>query len=239
MRGSTFERFLPWTGAVAGAAWIGQTLLFQMDAGSPGTATTATIEDHLFVNYAAVGCLVLMGIMLVFFAAALRGRLRSAEAREATYSAISYGGLLLAAAGLSQMVLWSWAMINGAADAHDDQALHVLSFAGYFGFAGMGIGLATTLVATGLGGLSNAALPRWFAIITLVLGLLSALGTAGIPPGGLVNYVLLPVWLATASVVIARGRPRADGRNGRVLTEVTTRSRTRHGEELDDRARAE
>jgi hypothetical protein len=202
---STFEKFLPWTGAVAGAAWIGQMLLFRTDTEDyPGKATTARIHDHLTMNYGAVGCLVLMGVALVFFATALRNQLRSGEVREATYSNIAYGGLLLVAAGLSQMVMWSWGLINGAADAKDDQALHVLSFVGYFGFAGMGIGIATTFLGTGLAGLANAVLPRWFAIVTLALGVLSALGAAGIPPGGLVNYLLLPVWLIAAAVILAR-----------------------------------
>jgi hypothetical protein len=202
---SKFERFQPWTGAIAGVAWIGQSVLFRVDTDDqPGRATTAMIQDHLFLNYAAVGCLVLMGIALVFFASALRSHLRAGEAREATYSSIAYGGLILSAAGLSQMVMWNWGLINGAADAQDDAALHILSFVGYFGFAGMGIGLATVLLATGLAGVSNAVLPRWFAIITLVMGALSALGAAGIPPGGLVNYLLLPFWLIATATIVAR-----------------------------------
>ncbi len=212
---STFERWLPWTGAIAGLAWIGQGVLFRVDAkDSPGKATTAIIHDHLALNHGAVGCLVIMGIALVFFATALRSQLRSGEAREATYSNVAYGGLLLASAGLSQMVMWNWGLINGAADAKDDAALHVLSFVGYFGFAGMGIGLASTLIACGLAGLNNAVLPRWFSIVTLVMGVLSALGGAGIPPGGLVNYVLLPFWLIAAAVIVAnRQRAAAAGQS--------------------------
>ena len=128
----------------------------------------------------------------------------------ATYSSIVSGGLLLVAAGLSQMVMWNWGLINGAADAKDDQALGILSFVGFFGFAGMGIGIATTFLGAGLAGLANAVLPRWFAILTLVLGVLSALGTAGIPPGGLVNYLLLPLWLIAAAIILARRQGEAD-----------------------------
>lgn len=202
---SRFETFLPWTGAIAGLAWIGQGALFTVDAADhPGAATTTIIHDHLVRNYGAVACLVIMGIAVVFFAAAIRSQLRTGEDREPTYSNIAYGGLLLMAAGLSQMVMWSWALINGAADAHDDAALHILSFASYFGFAGMGIGIATTFLATGLAGLTNAVLPRWFAILTLVMGALSALGDAGIPPGGLVNYLLLPFWLIGAAAIVAK-----------------------------------
>lgn len=214
---SRFEKFLPWTGAIAGLAWIGQSFLFRVDVSDqPGQATTAMIRDHLPLNYAAVGCLVLMGIALVFFASALRSRLRSGETHEATYSSIAYGGVLLAVAGLSQMVMWNWGLINGAADAQDDAALHVLSFVGYFGFAGMGIGLAVMFLATALAGLSNAVVPRWFAITTLVMGVLSALGAAGIPPGGLVNYLLLPFWLIAVSIIVARrqGREAVSAKDG-------------------------
>ena len=208
---SKFERFLPWTGAIAGAAWIGQMFLFRTgDQDSPGSMTTAVIRDHLALNYAAIGCLVVMAIALVFFGTALRSHLRAGEAREATYSSIVYGGLLLVAAGLSQMVMWNWGLINGAADAEDDQALGILSFVGFFGFAGMGIGIATTLLGAGLAGLANAVLPRWFAILSLVLGVLSALGTAGIPPGGLVNYLLLPLWLIAAAIILVRRQGEGD-----------------------------
>lgn len=219
---SRFERALPWTGAIAGLAWIGQEVLFEVDADDrPGTADTATIHDHLALNFGAVGCLVIMGIALVFFASALRSQLRSGEAREATYSTVAYGGLLLMAAGLAQMVMWNWGLINGAADAHDDAALHVLSFVSYFGFAGMGIGIATTFIATGLAGISNAVLPRWFGIVTLVLGVLSALGAAGIPPGGLVNYLLLPVWLVGAAAILARRQKSAGAKQPAVAAPVS------------------
>lgn len=202
---SKFERLLPWSGVIAGLCWIGHDLLARTDTtDAPGAASTAVIHDNLGVNYAAVGSLVLMGIALLFFATAIRNLLRSSEAREATYSSIAYGGWIVVVAGLGQMVASSWAMINGAADAEDDAALHVLSYAGYFGFAGMGIGIATAFLAVGLAGIRNAVLPKWFAIATVVLGVLSALGNAGIPPGGLVNYLLLPFWLIAAAVIVAR-----------------------------------
>ena len=207
---SKFEKMLPWSGLIAGLCWIGQTTLTKTDAkDAPGHSSTAVIHDNLVVNYAAVGCLVLMGIALLAFATASRNLLRSAEPGETTYSSVAYGAWIVVVAGLGQMVAWRWGMINGAADAEDDAALHVLSYVGYFGFAAMGIGIATAFLATGLGGRRSAVLPRWFAITTVVLGVFSALGAAGVPPGGLVNYVLLPFWLMTASVIIASRQKRA------------------------------
>jgi hypothetical protein len=200
-----FERSLPWAGAVAGVCWVGQDALQQMyTKDAPGAVRADIVRDHLALNYGSVACQVVMGIALLFFATAVRNLLRSGEAREATYSSVAYAGWIVVVAGLSQMVMWNWGLVNGAADNNDNGALHTLSYVSYFGWAGMGIGLATAFIAMGLGGLSNAVLPRWFAILTVVCGVLGALGNAGIPPGGLVTYVLLPFWLVVASVVIAR-----------------------------------
>ncbi len=205
MSRTTFEKVLPWSGAVAGLCWVGQAVLQQTSPEDvPGAATTQVIHDHLGLNYAAQGCLVLMGVALLFFATAVRNLLRSGEAGEATYSNVAYGGWVVVVAGIAQMVTWNWGLVNGAADAGDDAALRSLSYVSYFGWAGMGIGLAAAFVAMGLGGMSSAVLPRWFAIVTVVLGVLGALGDAGIPPGGLVNYLLLPFWLIGASVVVSR-----------------------------------
>ena len=145
-----------------------------------------------------------MGIALLFFATAVRNLLRSGEAGEATYSSIAYGGWVVVVAGLSQMVMWNWGLINGAADAKDDAALQALSYVSYFGWAGMGIGLATAFIATGLGGVRNAALPKWFAILTSVLGVLGALGDCRHP-------ARRPGQLRAAAVLadrLARPRPK-------------------------------
>jgi hypothetical protein len=207
---TTFEKLLPWSGALAGLCWIGQDAFAKMySKDSPGHASSDVIQAHLGINYASQGCLVVMGIALLFFATAVRNLLRSGEAREATYSSVAYGGWVVVVAALSQMVTWNWGLINGAADVGDDSALQSLSYVAYFGWAGMGIGLATAFISTGWGGIRSSVLPRWFAILTIVLGVVGALGDAGIPPGGLVNYVLLPFWLIAASFVLARSHTRA------------------------------
>lgn len=130
--------------------------------------------------------------------APVRTLLRSAEGREATYSSVAFGGWLVVVAGLSQMVMWNWGLINGAADASDDSAVQTLGYVAYFGWAGMGIGLAAAFLAMGLGGIRNP----------------------GIPPGGLVTYVLLPFWLIAASVVIARSTNRAPDPTRQALVTV-------------------
>ena len=80
----------------------------------------------------------------------------------------------------------------------------MLSYVQYFGWLGMGIGITTAFIAIGLGGMRNAVLPKWFAITTTVLGVLALLGACGVPPGGLVNYLVLPFWLIAAAIIVAR-----------------------------------
>lgn len=202
---SRFERVLPWSGAVAGIAWVvhftvGKTSIKDV----PDGADVQVIRDNLVGNYVSQGGLVVMGISLLFFAAAIRGHLRSGEAREATYSDIAFGGWIVVVAGIAQMLAAGWALIFGAAGTGDQAAAHVLGYLDFVGWMGLGIGLAVGFIATGLGGLAGATLPRWFAVASIILGVLGALGNAGIPPGGMVNYLLLPVWLIAASVVLAR-----------------------------------
>jgi hypothetical protein len=201
---SPFERFLPWSGVIAAVAWIAQDFLAHLySADVPGRGSVPVITTHLGLNTASLSCLVVMGVSLLFFATAIRNVLRSGEAREATYSSVAYGGWLVVAAALAQMAVWGKGLTS-AAEEGDAAATKVISYVQYFGWLGMGVGIATAFIATGVGGLRNAVLPRWFAITTTVMGGLAVLGACGIPPGGLVSYLLLPFWLITGAVVIAR-----------------------------------
>jgi hypothetical protein len=201
---STFEKFLPWSGVIAGLAWVGQdTFAHLYTVDQPGRGSVEMVNGNSALNLASMACLVVMGVALLFFAAAVRHVLRSGEAREATYSSVAYGAWVTVSAALGQMALWDKSLFSAAEDKNSG-ALQTLSYAQYFGWLAMGIGISAAFLAMGLGGLRNAVLPRWFAITTVVLGLLALLGAAGIPPGGLVNYLLLPFWLIAAGILIAR-----------------------------------
>jgi hypothetical protein len=211
---STFERFLPWTGVAAGVAWIAQDFLFSVQTSDvPGRGSVELINGDLGLNTAGLSCLAVMGVSLLFFATAVRNRLRSGEAREATYSSVAHGGLIIVAAGLAQMAVWTKGLMSAAEDG-DEAATHMLSYAQYFGWLGMGIGIAAAFIAIGLGGLRNAVLPKWFAVATTVMGGLALLGACSIPPGGLVNYLLLPFWLIAAAIIIARRQKAASAGKG-------------------------
>ncbi|WP_062464010.1 hypothetical protein [Demequina soli] len=206
---SRFDRIAPWSGAIAGVAWVAQDALAQFrEDDAPGGGTVAYIADHLATNVAASLCLVVMAIALLFFAATLRTTLRDSEGVVGTFSGVAYGGWLVAVAGAAQMLVWNMSLIHGV-PAGADTALHTLDYVAYFAWDAVAIGVAGAFIATGLGIVTGAALPRWFGIVTLVLGVLGALGAAGIPPGGMVSYVLLPFWLVAVSIMMARRQRRS------------------------------
>ncbi|CUR55209.1 membrane hypothetical protein [metagenome] len=210
---STFEKLLPWSGVVAGLAWIAQDTLARVQTSEmPGHGSVTEINEHLGLNTGSLSCLVIMGVALLFFATAIRNLLRSGEAREATYSSVAYAGWIVVAAGLAQMAVWTKGLMSAAEDKNQ-AATQILSYAQYFGWLGMGVGIAAAFLAIGLGGMRNAVLPRWFAITTLVMGALALLGACSIPPGGLVNYLMLPFWLIAASIIIARRQKVSSGVN--------------------------
>ena len=217
---STFEKLLPWSGAVAGIAWIAQDALARLySTDEPGRGSVGEISEHLGLNVGSLSCLVVMGVALLFFATAIRNLLRSGEAREATYSSVAYAGWVTVSAALAQMAVWNKGLMAAAEDGND-AATQMLSYVQYFGWLGMGIGITTAFIAIGLGGMRSAVLPRWFAITTTVLGVLALLGACGVPPGGLVNYLVLPFWLIAAAIIVARRQKAAAQTNVPVQVSV-------------------
>ncbi len=208
---STFDRVLPWSGALAGLAWIGQSFLQRYQTSdAPGNTSAKVVNDHVVMNISQLAFLVLMAVSLLFFATAVRNLLRSSEAREATYSSVAYGAWITVSAALCQMVVSDYGVLAAAEDKNQ-AAVQTLGYTWYFGWAGMAIGIGAALLAMGLGGVRNAILPRWFARTTSVMGALALLGVCHIPPGGLVSYLLLPFWLIAAAVIISRRQKAAAG----------------------------
>lgn len=206
---SRFERFLPWTGLIAGLCWIGQASVGTVGADdTPGGASADIARENLIANTVGNAFVVLMAVALLFFAAAVRERLRSGEAHTSPYSSVAYGAWITVSAALAQMAFWNKILLTAAED-DNIAVVTVLGYGEYFIWLAVGIGVSAAFIATGLGGLRNAVLPKWFAIVTIVIGGLALLGASSVPPGGLVTYFLLPVWLIAAAIIIARRQKKA------------------------------
>jgi hypothetical protein len=194
---STFEKFLPWTGALAGVLWGVQMLAAKSPDDPADPKAVTVIGNAVTGNYIAGFALLVGALMLVFFAAAARKSLRSGEAGESTYSSVAHGGILVAATGFGLLGVVQIALTN-AAKSHDAAATATIGQLALIGWLPALVGLVAAFWALGLGGLRNATLPKWFAIITVVLGVVGVLG-----PLAMIVYLLLPLWLIAASAVAA------------------------------------
>ena len=195
---SKFEKFLPWTGGVAGVLWAVWLILCKTPDHPNDTKAVALVHNAAGHDYVAGFALLVGALMLLFFAAQARKSLRSGEAGESTYSSVAHGGLLMSAGGFGLLGIIDIALVN-AANAHDAAATDAIGQLAKIGWLPALVGFVATFWGLGLGGLRTATLPKWFAVVTIVLAVIGVLG-----PLAFVVYLVLPLWLIAASVVTAR-----------------------------------
>jgi hypothetical protein len=146
------------------------------------------------------GFLAIAGVVCVLtFAASLRGALRSGEPSEASSSAVAFAGAIVAAAGLLVSAMLALATSNAAEEGLGSavSALNELASESWLPITG---GFAAMLLATGVGGLRSATLPRslcWAGI---------AIGVGFVTPAGIVAFLALPLWIVAASIVLYRAQ---------------------------------
>lgn len=194
---SKFEKFLPASGVLAGLLFAVQGFVQQVPTDDDAGAM-ALLNAHQGVNTISFIAGGFFMVVMCFFAAGVRQALRSGESGESTYSSVAYaGGVLLAVTvGLSA---WLTLSMASAARAEDAVGAQVLGGLGANGWVPMVASMAVMYLATGLGGLSTAALPKWLSITTVVLGVGCLLG-----PVGIAVYFATPLWLIVAGIVLSR-----------------------------------
>lgn len=187
-------KILPLSGAIAGLCWGAELFAAKTPDDPTDPKAVAMIGDAVARNYVAGFALLVGAVMLTFFAAAVRGSLRSGESGESTYSSVAYGGLLVAAAGFASLGVVQIALTN-AAKSGDTTVTATIGQLALIGWLPALAGLIAAFWGVGLGGLRTATTPKWFAISSMALGVIGVLG-----PLALAVYLLLPLWLIAASV---------------------------------------
>jgi hypothetical protein len=194
---STFEKFLPASGILAG-------ILFAVSgyvAKTPDSASDNPItvmKGHDLQNTIAFVAAALCAVALAFFAVAIRQALRSGEPGESTYSSAAFAGGIMVAVATS---LNAWIMIAlvDTLDEKDEATARTLGTLGVDAWLPFMAAAAVLLLSTGLGGLRTAVLPKWLAIVTTVLGVCCLLG-----PTGFLVWFAMPVWCIAVAVVLMR-----------------------------------
>lgn len=201
---SRFERFLPWSGALAGVCFaVGGYL-----PSGPSTPDDPTRMQWLVDHQGSVAvtalAAALLSVTVLFFAAAVRAALRSGEPGESSYSSVAFAGMVALAAGSGFNAMLGLATMDAASRAHAD-VVRTLGYLGEFTFVPWAAASAAMFLAVGLGGLRTAALPKWLGVPTVVLGVLCFLG-----PAGIAVFMLSPLWfLVTAAVLRSKLNGRA------------------------------
>ena len=199
MSTSNFEKFLAIAGILAAALFVASG--FHPDP--PGVSASAQARVDWYVDHKTLMTIsgFLSGyfaIVMAFFATGVRRVLRSGEPGESTYSTAALaGGILVAGAGIFGAVT-GLASVE-AADKGQAATVTTLAFVNDFGWLPLIAALAVFYLATGLGGLRTATLPKWLSIATIVLGVACVLG-----PVGVAAYFATPVWLVVTAIVMLR-----------------------------------
>ena len=182
---STFERFLPWMASSPASPDRPNFLQRYQPSDAPGNTSGEVINHHVVMNISQLACLVLMAVSLLFFATAVRNLLRSGEApRPPTPASPTAPG----SRSQQRSVRW-WCGTTAfwrppktrTRPRSRPSATRGLRLGRYGGRHW------AAFLVTGLGGVRNAVLPRWFARTTTVMGALALLGVCHIPPGGFVT----------------------------------------------------
>jgi hypothetical protein len=166
----------------------------QPEAGAPAGEVVSFYTDTS-ARIIAGGSLSLLSVMLfILFASGLRAILREHEGDD-LFATMAFGGaLVLVAAGLGAETLnmvGAWRADDGQLTPELGRALFEISYV--LGYNGAGVGIGVLLLATAMVALrARALMPRWLAILLLVVGL------AFVTP--LSRFLLGPSFLLLAAV---------------------------------------
>jgi hypothetical protein len=199
MTTSTFDRFLPVAGVLAGLLFVAVNILTW---GSPDSTDAKELaawgSSHETRAMLAGFGMAYIAVLMAFFAVALRGAIRSGEAEESTYSSVAFaGGLMIATAS----ALWAYTSLTTLSAITDGDAAAVSTMAHFSSLSWLPwlVGSAVLFLSVGIGALRAAALPRWLAVVTIVLGVLCLTGV-----GGIAVYLVSPIWFVVTGVVLYR-----------------------------------
>lgn len=195
---SKFEKALPWSGALAGILFAVQESVAPFGEKVNDTHLAAKVADAVGRGYTAGFASLVGAVMLFCFAAAARAAQRSGEASESSYSSVTHAGLVGAGAGLA---FQGFAQVSLTSAAHDGQVgtVSTLMYLSFYAWLMILVGLVAAFWGIGLGSLRNDTLPKWFAISTIVLGVIGVLG-----PAAALVQIVLPIWLIAGAIVVAR-----------------------------------
>jgi hypothetical protein len=195
------------TGPLAVALWVvGLVLAQAVPSKIPSHPTDAQLLAWIKANESAItagGFLFVVGcVAFLCFAAMLRSRIAAAEGERQTFASLVFG----AAAVMTALGACMQGDMAAAIDANDISAatagaLH--NFGDLF-FIGVEVACSALLLGTALAAFRTGVLPRWWAAVAALVGVVALVG----PIGWIAVIAGLPIWTLGTTIFLAR-TPRA------------------------------
>lgn len=203
MTTNRFERLLPLAGVLGGLIWAAAAVLTinEPSITDGEQKYVRWFTDHKTRETVAGFGSIYFCVLMLMFAGAVSHGLRAGERGSSAHAAVAFGGAVATAAGITMLGMVSLANAD-ASGKHDAQAVISLGYLADNNFLLLVAGVATFYLATGLGALRTGMLPKWLAIVTIVLGVLSLCG-----PIGIGVYFASPIWLIVAGALLYRRQP--------------------------------
>jgi hypothetical protein len=132
--------------------------------------------------------------LLVFLGGAIRSALRSR--RHVWTADVAMLGFVVIALTIASWVVSGLGMWH-AVDQDDDVSIRALNYIDTSNFLPLMIGMACAMVGVGTAALAGSSLPRWLAVVSIVLGCLAPLG-----PLGFIPAMLLPLWALVVAAMV-------------------------------------
>lgn len=178
-----------------------------LGSGSPGenasgAAVVSWYNAHMAQSWASFYC-VAAGIgVLFFYAVALRAKLRQAGAGSILSTTAFASGVALVAAVIASGA--THVAIILAAHEHRPSVAALLNFIDQNNFEVILFGVVAMSIFTGAAILNRSSLPAWLGWVTVVIGVLSALGSLSF-----IGLLAWGIWLPVAGFVIGSHEPAA------------------------------
>ena len=201
-----WERLSALAGVVAVALWIAAVVIFEGVAGAfpeEGSPQAALSYYQGNENAILIGAWLFMlgALLFLWFLGVLRARLLRAEGDVGTFSTVAFAaGVVMTAC----LVLWpaSEAAAAIVADNIEGQTARALHELVTVFFIGAELSAVALLAATAVVSFATGVLPRWWAIVSILIAIVLIIGPIGW--AGLIFG--MPVWIVVTSVLLLRDR---------------------------------
>lgn len=156
---------------VAGVLLLLAALIVEGEVPAAG-ASTADVVQFYSDNTARLRVAALLGgiaaVLLIWFGGSVYGTLRSAEGEPGRLSILTFGGMVVAAAGFAMLFAFGFAAAQTVGDV-PPEVTHTIEVLAALFFLPLVVGFLVALLASGVAILRHGALPAWLGYLSILM----------------------------------------------------------------------